>query len=161
MTGELATIAAEAVPLAAVAASTYGKAVLAKAWDDAADASLKAGLKLLQRVFGRSQDDEELPAAVAEVIEHPGDEDYLAQLRLEIRKAMERDAALAGEIAAIVAAARPATSPSRSSPAATRTSSAATATLRVVTSNSSARRERDHKHHTCPGGCREAEPGVC
>lgn len=108
MTGELATIAAEAVPLAAVAASTYGKAVLAKAWDDAADASLKAGLKLLQRVFGRSQDDEELPAAVAEVIEHPGDEDYLAQLRLEIRKAMERDAALAGEIAAIVAAARPA-----------------------------------------------------
>jgi hypothetical protein len=105
--GELATLAAEAVPLAAVAASTYGNAVLAKAWDNVADASLKAGLKLLQRVFGRRKDDEELPAVVAEVIDHPGDEDYLAPLRLEIRKAMERDAALAREIAAIVADARP------------------------------------------------------
>jgi hypothetical protein len=105
--GELVTIAAEAVPLAAVAASTYGKAVLAKGWDNVADASLRAGLKLLQRVFGRRKDDEELPAVVAEVIDHPDDEDYLAPLKLEIRKAMERDAALAREIAAIVADARP------------------------------------------------------
>lgn len=108
MAGELATLAAEAVPFAAVAASVYGKAVLAKAWDNVADASLRAGLKLLQRVFGRSKDDEEVPAVVAQVIDHPGDEDYLAPLKLEIRKAMERDAALAREIAAIVAEARPA-----------------------------------------------------
>jgi hypothetical protein len=107
VTGEPAILAAEAVPLAAIATSTYGRAVLAKAWDDVADASLKAGLKLLQRVFGHRKDDEGLPAAVAEVIDHPGDEDYLALLKLEIRKAIERDAALAREIAAIVADAGP------------------------------------------------------
>jgi hypothetical protein len=104
VTGELATLAGEAVPLAAVAAGTYGKAVLASAWDNVADASLRAGLRLLQCVFGRrNDDDEELPTVVAEVIDHPGDEDYLAPLRLEIRKAMERNAATAREIAAIVA----------------------------------------------------------
>ena len=56
MAGELATLAAEAVPLAAVAARTYGTAVLAKVWDNVADESLRAGLKLLQRVFGIERD---------------------------------------------------------------------------------------------------------
>ena len=108
MTGELATLAAEAMPLAAAAVSAYRRAVLAKAWDNVADTSIKAGLKLLQLVFGRRADDEELPVVVAEVIDHPDDEDYLAALRLKIRRAMEENAVLAREIDAIVAAARPA-----------------------------------------------------
>jgi len=108
VTGELATLAAEAMPLAAAAVSAYRRAVLAKAWDNVADTSIKAGLKLLQLVFGRRADDEELPVVVAEVIDHPDDEDYLAALRLKIRRAMEENAVLAREIDAIVAAARPA-----------------------------------------------------
>jgi hypothetical protein len=71
-----------------------------------ADASVKAGLKVLHLVFGRRNDDEALPDVVMEVIDNPGDEDYLSQLRLTIRKALERDAALADKVAAIVAEAR-------------------------------------------------------
>jgi hypothetical protein len=106
MAGDLATLAADAVPFVALAVGTYGRAVLAKAWDDVADASVKAGLKVLHLVFGRRNDDEALPDVVMEVIDNPGDEDYLSQLRLTIRKALERDAALADKVAAIVAEAR-------------------------------------------------------
>jgi hypothetical protein len=107
MADDLATLAADVVPFVALAVGTYGKAVLAKAWDDVADASVKAGLKVLHLVFGPRNHDESLPDVVAEVIDNPGDEDYLSQLRLTIRKALERDAALADKVAVIVAEARP------------------------------------------------------
>jgi hypothetical protein len=107
MAGDVATLAADTIPLVMLAVGTYGQAVVAKAWDDVADASLKAGLKVLHLVFGgRGTAAEPVPDVVAEVIDHPGDEDYLGQLRLTIRKALERDAALAEEVAAIVAEAR-------------------------------------------------------
>lgn len=107
LTGDLATLAADATPFAALAVSTYGKAVLAKAWDDVADASIKAGLKVIQLVFGHKKRDEALPDVVAEVIDNPADEDYLNQLKLAIRKALEREDALAEKVAAIVAETRP------------------------------------------------------
>jgi hypothetical protein len=107
MAGDLATLAADAVPFVTLAVGTYGRSVLAKAWDDVADASVKAGLKVLHLVFGPRNHDEALPDVVAEVIDNPGDEDYLSQLRLTIRKALERDTALAEKVATIVAEARP------------------------------------------------------
>lgn len=85
----------------------YGEAVLAKAWDDVADASVKAGLRLLQRVFGRRQEGGALPAVVADVIAHPDDSDVVAQFRLVLRRALETDPALAQEVAAIVRVATP------------------------------------------------------
>jgi hypothetical protein len=52
MSGDVASLAAEVVPYMATAASAYGGAVLAKARDDAADATVGLGRRLLQRVFG-------------------------------------------------------------------------------------------------------------
>jgi hypothetical protein len=106
MGGEI-ELAAAAVPFATAAISEYGRAVLAKAWDDAADATVKAGLRLLQRVFGHKRQGEALPAVLADVIEHPDDADLVAQFRLTIRRALEADPALAREVAALVAEAVP------------------------------------------------------
>jgi hypothetical protein len=101
MSGELA-LAAEAVPIAMAAVGVYGKAVLAKAYDDVADVTIKAGLRLLQRVFGRRRDVEPLPYVVADVVAHPDDDDVVAQFRLAIRRALEADPMLAKDVAAIV-----------------------------------------------------------
>jgi hypothetical protein len=106
-------LAAEAVPIATTAIGMYGKAVLAKAWDDAADVTIKAGLRLLQRIFGYRKDGEALPDVVADVVAHPDDEDVVAQFRLTIRRVLEADPALAKEVAAIVAEASPGTSVSQ------------------------------------------------
>lgn len=107
MAGEIA-LAAEVTPYAVAALSAYGAAVLAKAKDDLADATVGAGRRVLQRIFGRRRDDEELPAVLAEVIENPGDEDYLGALRLAIRKALESDGGLQDQVREIIAAAGPA-----------------------------------------------------
>jgi hypothetical protein len=106
MGGELAAVAAEATPFAVAAARTYGKAVLAKASDDVADVSVKAGVRLLQSIFGRRKQSEQLPAVIIEVIKNPDDEDYVAQLRLAIRKALENDEAVVGETTIILKDAR-------------------------------------------------------
>jgi len=102
MSGEIA-LAAEALPIATVAIGIYGKAVLAKAWDDVADVTIKAGLRLLQGVFGHKEEGEALPTVLVDVVAHPDDEDVVAQFRLTIRRALEADAALAKEVAVIVA----------------------------------------------------------
>lgn len=109
MGGEVA-LAAEVVPIATAAIGVYGKAVLEKAWEDVADGTIKAGLKILHRIFGRHKDDKALPDVIAEVVENPGDGDVVAQFRLAVRKALEADSALAADVAAIVAEAGPSVS---------------------------------------------------
>jgi hypothetical protein len=102
VSGEIA-LAAEIVPVATAAMGTYGHAVLAKAWDDVADATIKAGVRVLQRIFGVKKEGDALPAALADVAAHPDDSDVVAQFRLAVRRALEADAALAKEVAAIMA----------------------------------------------------------
>lgn len=102
MGGEIA-LAAEAAPIATAAIGMYGRAVLAKAWDDVADVTIKAGLQILQRIFGHKKDGQALPNVIADVAAHPDDSDVIVQLRLAIRVALEADSALATEVAAIVA----------------------------------------------------------
>jgi hypothetical protein len=109
MSGEIA-LAAEAVPIATAAIGMYGRAVLAKAWDDVADVTIKAGLRLLQRVFGNKKEGDALPGVLADVVDYPDDDDVVAQFRLTIRKALAADPALAKEVAAIVAGASAGTS---------------------------------------------------
>jgi hypothetical protein len=96
--GEVATLAAEVVPYAAAAAAAYGGAVLAKVRDDAADATVGLGRRLLQRIFGARADGEPLPGPVADVVADPGDEDALAALRLAVRKALAADAGLRDQV---------------------------------------------------------------
>ncbi len=107
-------LAAEAVPIATASIGMYGKAVLAKAWDDVADVTIKGGLRLLQLVFRSKKDlGEALPEAVTDVIAHPDDSDVVAQFRLAIRRALEADSVLAEEVAAIVAEVAPGASVSQ------------------------------------------------
>lgn len=108
MAGDIATVAAEVTPVATAALTAYGTSVLAKAKDDRADATVGAGRRLLQRIFGRRTEDDDLPVVLAEVIENPDDEDYLAALRLAIRKALQAgDAQLLADVRAIMGEAQP------------------------------------------------------
>lgn len=108
MAGDITTIAAEVTPAATAALSAYGRTVLAWTKDDPADATAGAGRRALQRIFGRRAPGSELPAVLSEVIENPGDEDYLSALRLAIRKALQAgDAQLLADVREIIAAARP------------------------------------------------------
>lgn len=98
VSGEVPTLAAEVVPYASAAAAAYGGAVLAKVRDDAADATVGLGRRLLQRIFGTRQQGEPLPQPVADVIADPADEDAAAALRLAVRKALAADPGLQGEV---------------------------------------------------------------
>jgi hypothetical protein len=107
MGGDIATVAAEVTPAAAAALGAYGVAVLSKAKDDLADATVGAGRRVLQRIFGRRAEGDELPAVLAEVVENPGDEDYLGALRLAIRKALQAgDARLLADVREIIGESR-------------------------------------------------------
>jgi hypothetical protein len=103
--GEVATLAAEVVPYASAAAAAYGGGVLAKVRDDAADATVGLGRRLLQRIFGTRADDEPLPGPVADVVADPGDEDALAALRLAVRRALAADAGLQDTVREMLAGA--------------------------------------------------------
>ena len=52
MGGDAAALAAEATPYVSAAVGAYGGAVLARLRDDAADATVGLGRRLLQRMFG-------------------------------------------------------------------------------------------------------------
>ena len=103
MSGEVATLASEVVPYASAAAAAYGGAVLAKVRDDAADATVGLGRRLLQRIFGARGPDEPLPGPVADVVADPADEDAAAALRLAVRKALAVDPELQGEVGDMLA----------------------------------------------------------
>jgi hypothetical protein len=107
MAGEVATLATEVTPYAVAALGSYGVAVLTKTRDELADATVGTGRRVLQRIFGRRDATGELPAVLAEVIENPGDADYLSALRLAIRKALELDSAMQAEVREIIDRARP------------------------------------------------------
>lgn len=94
MAAEVTALAAAVMPYAAAALGAYGAAVLTKAEDDLPDATIAAGRRILQRIFGRRKDGEELPAVLAEVIDNPGDADYVGALMMAIRKALVNDAQL-------------------------------------------------------------------
>jgi hypothetical protein len=95
------------VPYVTTALSAYGGAVLSKAEDSAADATVGFGRRLLQRIFGRNKDTEPLPPVLAKVAANPGDLDYLGTLRATIRDALENDAQMLAEVREILAEAKP------------------------------------------------------
>jgi hypothetical protein len=101
---EIVALVTDATPYMTAAVGAYGGAVLAKVRDDAADATVGAGRKVLQRVFGRRRDGEPLPAPLAAVVADPGDNDALGMLRYAIRQALEADTAMLAEVREILAA---------------------------------------------------------
>ncbi len=105
MAGEVASLATEVVQYASAAIAAYGGAVLAKTRDDAADATVSLGRRLLQKIFGSRRPGEPAPTAVADLAEDPGDNDAIAALRLAVRKALAADPGLQAEIRGLLAGA--------------------------------------------------------
>ena len=105
MAGEVATLVADATPYVTAAVGAYGGAVLAKVRDDAADATVGVGRRLLQRVFGRRNENEPLPEPLAELVSYPDDADMLAALRVAIRRQLEADAAMLADVRSLLASA--------------------------------------------------------
>ncbi|GAA1747073.1 hypothetical protein ACBR40_13665 [Nonomuraea sp. AD125B] len=106
MSVDLAALVAAVSPWATAAVASYGAAVLAQAQEDAADATVGWGRKILQRVFGTHPAEEEVPEAIAELAQAPDDADLQAALRVQIRKALAADPGLAAEVARMVEQAR-------------------------------------------------------
>jgi tetratricopeptide (TPR) repeat protein len=105
MSGDVLSLAAEITPYVSAAAAAYGGAVLVKARDEAADATVGLGRRLLQRVFGCRRDGEQLPGALADLAASPRDEDALAAVRLAIRKAVADDPVLEADLRSMLASA--------------------------------------------------------
>jgi hypothetical protein len=109
--GEVAKVAAEVMPWVAAAAGAYGGKVLEKAEDSAAGATVSVvarwGKRVLQAVFGRKQQGEPLPEALAGVIENPDQEVFANFLKSSIEVALTRDAQLLAEVREIVKEAKP------------------------------------------------------
>lgn len=105
MAGDVASLAAEMTPYISAAVGAYGGAVLSKVRDEAADATLGLGRRLLQRVFGHRGEGEPLPGPLADLAANPVDEDALAAVRLAVRKALAVDPALEAEVRSMLAGA--------------------------------------------------------
>ena len=102
---EIATLVTEATPYLTAAVGAYGGAVLAKVRDDAADATVGLGRRVLQRVFGHRAESEALPEPLAAVVAAPGDDDALGMLRYAIRAALAADEATLAEVKSMLASA--------------------------------------------------------
>lgn len=98
MSAELVQLASETMPYVTAAAGAYGGAVLTKAKEEAAGATVDLGRRLLQKIFGKHRGDEEVPEVLADVIADPEDPDNVAALRKTIRKALESNESLATDV---------------------------------------------------------------
>ncbi|MFI6725153.1 hypothetical protein NRF20_20340 [Streptomyces sp. R-74717] len=96
------TVASEIAPYVTAAVGAYGTAVLTRATDASADATVSLGRRILQRIRGNQQDSAELDRAVAEAAEAPEDEDFQAMLRVQIKRALLADAELTADIARLL-----------------------------------------------------------
>jgi hypothetical protein len=105
MAGEVASIAVEMTPYVSAAFGAYGGAVLAKVRDDAADATVGLGRRLLQRVFGRRNENQPLPEPLADLAVDPDDAMALNAVTYAIRKALEADAAMLADVRTLLASA--------------------------------------------------------
>ncbi|MGW5266289.1 hypothetical protein ACWEQG_35380 [Microbispora sp. NPDC004025] len=88
------------------AVSAYGGAVLARANEQAADATVGWGRALLQRIFGVAEEEQEVPEAVADLAADPDNPDLQAVLRVHIGKLLAADPELAGQVRELLDQAR-------------------------------------------------------
>ncbi|TYB49530.1 hypothetical protein [Actinomadura chibensis] len=95
MSGDLVQLAGDVAQYVTTAAGAYGGAVLARTREQAADATAGLGRRLAQRIFGVRAEGEEVPEALADVIDDPDDQ---AALREAVRRALSADAELAAQV---------------------------------------------------------------
>jgi hypothetical protein len=106
MSGDVVSLAAEMTPYVSAAVAAYGAAVLAEMRDEAADATVGLGRRMLRRVFGTRGEGEPLPDPLADLAADPDDDDALAAVRLAVRRTLGADPALEAEVRSMLAAAR-------------------------------------------------------
>jgi hypothetical protein len=97
MGGDLTSLAAEASPYLTAAIGAYGVAVLAKARDRVADATVELGRQILRRIFG-TRGEGDLPAVIADLAANPDDPDLQGALRVQVRKALGADTHMADDV---------------------------------------------------------------
>jgi len=85
-------------------AGAYGHAVLTTAEDEAASSTVRLGLRLLALLRHRAGNRRQVEEAVLDDASHPGDPDFRAGLRAQVRKALEADPSLAAELATLLEA---------------------------------------------------------
>ncbi|GAA4257618.1 hypothetical protein [Dactylosporangium darangshiense] len=98
------------VPYVTAAVAAYGTAVVDRVRDAAVDATADAtvgmGRRLLHRILHLDRPDEAadspVGAAVADLAEQPDDPDRVAALRVQLRKAILADPALAADLASLL-----------------------------------------------------------
>ena len=105
MGGDAVSLAAEMTPYVSAAVGAYGGAVLAKVRDEAADATVGLGRRVLQRIFGSRGEGEALPELLADLVADPYDADALAAARMAIKKALAADPVLEAEVRSLLAGA--------------------------------------------------------
>lgn len=98
------SLAGEVSPYVTAAVGVYGGAVLAAVRDQAADATVALGRRMLQRIFG-TRAAGEVPEPVADLAADPGDPDLQAALRVVIAEMLAADADLAGDLRGMLAGA--------------------------------------------------------
>ncbi|WP_406094099.1 hypothetical protein [Streptomyces sp. NBC_01013] len=96
------TIVGEIGPYVSAAVGAYGTAVLTRATDVGADATVGLGRRILQRIRGSQEDPTELDRAVAEAAEAPDDADFQAMLRVQIKRALLADPELTAGVAQLL-----------------------------------------------------------
>ena len=101
-----AELARDVVPYVSAVAGAYGRALWEKIQDESADSAVEAsvgvGRRLLRRLLGRGESRPGVERAVGDLIDDPGDEDAVAALRLQIRKAVAADPGLAADLAGLL-----------------------------------------------------------
>ncbi|MFH8774213.1 hypothetical protein [Streptomyces sp. NPDC017958] len=95
--------AAEITPYVVTAIGAYGSAVLTRAREQAADATVTLGREILQRFTRRNRQRPELESAVRDLAEDPQDPDFQAALRGQLRRILEQDPELIAELGALLA----------------------------------------------------------
>ncbi|MEW1836780.1 hypothetical protein AB0392_02325 [Nonomuraea angiospora] len=95
---DIVAIAGQVMPYITAAVGAYGAAVLTKTQDLAADESVNLGRRLLRRFAKREESRDRIESAVQDLVETPGDEDLVAALRGQLKKALAADPELVRDV---------------------------------------------------------------
>lgn len=100
---DVSVLVAAVFPYLSAAVAVYGRSVVERVEDQAeeaaADATVGLGRRILRRLLGRAESREAIEGAVSDLADSPGDEDFQAAVRAQLKKALAADPALAAELA--------------------------------------------------------------
>jgi hypothetical protein len=108
---DTAGLADQLMPYLGAAIGAYGAAVVAKTQDTIADETVNMGRRLLRRIIKREQSHAPIHTAITDLAHAQKDanaadtDDAMAALRLQVKKALAADPALAAELTRMLATA--------------------------------------------------------